>query len=83
MLAAGTIQAVSQVPMSEFIPAYEFHMWTKLCDPGYREAITLEVKEFALCFCVGQRAFPNFLVVCNVRLFPTLSMCVVPWLLGS
>lgn len=83
MLAAGTIQAVSHRVIFELIPACEFHIWTKLCVPWYREAITLKVKELALCFCVGQRAFPNFLVVCNRSLFPTPSMCVVPWLFGQ
>lgn len=83
MLAPGTIWAVSQVAISELIPACEFHIWTKLCVPGYREAITLGVKELARCFCVGQRAVPHFLVVCNMSLFPTLSTCVVPWLFGQ
>lgn len=75
MLAAGTIQAVSHRAIFELIPACEFHIWTKLCVPWYREAISLKVKELALCFCVGQRAFPTFLVVCNRNLFPTPSMC--------
>lgn len=83
MLAAGTIQAVSQVAISELIPACEFHIWTKLCVPGYGEAITLKVKELSLCFCVGQRVFPNFLVACNRRLFPPLGTSVVPWLFGQ
>lgn len=80
---AGTIQAVSQIAISQLIPACEFHIWAKLSVSGFMEAITLKVKELALCFCVGQRAFPIFLVVCNMSLFPTASMCVVLWLFGQ
>jgi len=43
------------------------------------EVITINVKELAVCFCVGQRCFSNFMHVspmCNASLFPTLTMCV-------
>lgn len=82
MLAAGTIHAVSQVAISELIPACEFRIWTKLCVSGFREAVTLKVKVLSLCLGVGQRAFPIFLV-CNMSLFPTLSRYVVPLFFGQ
>lgn len=48
-----------QVPVSELIPSCEFHIWTKRCVPGYREAITLKVKKLALLLC-WSKGLPQF-----------------------